>query len=264
MKHCSIRFFALIAVWLVAGCATTDRWTSRPQAPTAQAHRPAPPPVSAQVPTPEPAKASLSFRTEEPQALASLDGPSHAVPLHGVPSRGVPSHVGAPAAFAALHQVEGSGGGSGVGWLNPLSVRGGLGFTLDPDTFLLSFAGDYALSEQFSLGPLLQLGLSGDDTIVAPTLNAQYSFDLHGMGPELSRLNPFVQGGLGFAFIHEDLRFGEDDDLGFLFNLGFGVEYDLTDRFALGNNLLFNIMPDEVNQENFFFSWQFATIRFRF
>ena len=39
MKHCSIRFFALIAVWLVAGCATSDRWTSRPQAPPAPAHR---------------------------------------------------------------------------------------------------------------------------------------------------------------------------------------------------------------------------------
>jgi hypothetical protein len=151
---------------------------------------------------------------------------------------------------------------------NPLSVRGAIGFTLDPDTFLMAFQGDYFLDDQLSLGPLLQLGVDDDTTILAPTLNVQYAFDLTELeedGDEiLERLKPFVQGGVGLGYIHKDRRRGDDDDVGFLLNLGFGLEYYLTDQLALGNNLLFNILPDKTNGENFFLSWQFVTLRYRF
>ena len=148
----------------------------------------------------------------------------------------------------------------------PVSFHAALGFTLDPGTFLLAFGGEYHFNENFSSGPLLQLGFSDNNKIVAPTLNTRYSFDLSEVIDDeyLKNLRPFVQGGLGFAYIDKDRKGKDDDDTGFLMNLGFGVEYPLNETFSVGNNLMFNILPKSVVSENFFFSWQFATIRFRF
>ena len=140
-------------------------------------------------------------------------------------------------------------------------LRGAVGFTLDPETFLMSAEGDYFVNENLGVGPLFQLGLSDRRVIVAPTANVRGVFDLSGSG--LDRLKPFAQGGVGLAYIHKD-RDGDDDDVGFLLNFGFGADYHITERFALGNSLLFNIMPDKVRGENFFFSWQFVSATFRF
>ncbi len=149
---------------------------------------------------------------------------------------------------------------------SPWSIYSSLGFTLDPETFLLAFGGDYAMTEAFGIGPLLQLGLSDNTTIVALTANGIWSFDLreHVENETLRKLRPTVQGGLGFAHVDKDRGFGSDDDTKFLMNFGFGVEYPLTDHFSVGNSLMFNILPWNAAGENFFFSWQFATARFRF
>ena len=145
------------------------------------------------------------------------------------------------------------------GWV---AARGGVGFTIDPDTFLMAGEVGMFLTGNFSLGPLLQLGVSDQNVIIAPTLNAQWMFDL----PErkLAHVKPFVQGGLGLAYVKEDDRRGEDDDVGFLMNFGFGAEFYLTDRGSVGSNVLFNFMPDKVLDENFFFSWQLVTFRYMF
>ena len=66
------------------------------------------------------------------------------------------------------------------------------------------------------------------------------------------------------AYLHKDNRRGDNDDVGFLFNLGFGADYYLTERLSLGSNLLFNIMPDKVLGENFFFSWRFVSVSYHF
>jgi opacity protein-like surface antigen len=147
----------------------------------------------------------------------------------------------------------------------PFSLRGGLGFTAGPETFLLTLEAPITIGAGFGAGPLLQLGLSDDDTIVAPTANVTYAFDLSGASNrDVRKLAPFVQTGIGFAYIEKDHRRGDDDDIGFLFNVGGGIEYSLTDRIAVGSNMLFNVLPDSVVGENFFFSWQVGTIRVRF
>ena len=150
---------------------------------------------------------------------------------------------------------------------SPWSIYSSLGFTLDPATFLLAFGGDYAMTEEFGIGPLLQLGLSDDYTIVALTANGIWGFDLreHVENETLRKLRPTVQGGLGFAHVDKDRGSGkDDDDTKFLINVGFGVEYPVTDHFSVGNSLMFNILPWNAAGENFFFAWQFATARFRF
>ena len=142
------------------------------------------------------------------------------------------------------------------------SLRGAFGFTLDPETFLLAFEGNYFVDENFAVGPLLQLGVSGNRVILAPTVNFRGVFDLPVEG--LERLKPFVQGGMGLAYLQKDNRRGDNDDVGFLFNFGFGADYHLTNELSLGSNILFNVMPDKVLGENFFFSWQLISASFHF
>ena len=139
------------------------------------------------------------------------------------------------------------------------------GFTADPGTFLLAFEAPFEVAERLTVGPLVQLGLSDDWTIVAPTANVRYAFDLSdSSNADVRKLRPFIQGGLGFGYLEKDRRRGDDDDTRFLFNLGGGVEYYLTDNVALGSNMLLNVLPDSAVGENVFFSWQLGSVRFVF
>lgn len=148
-----------------------------------------------------------------------------------------------------------------TGW----SLRTGLGFTLSPANFLLSLEAPYMVNRHLGVGPLVQFAVSDDWLMIMPTANVHYRFDLSGVdNPDLRRLSPFLQGGVGFGWLEKDLGPIDVDDTGFLLNVGFGFEYALTDRVSLGNNVMFNILPGEVVGQTFIFSWQFATARFRF
>lgn len=140
------------------------------------------------------------------------------------------------------------------------SAHGGIGFTADPTTFLLAFGADYFVNQNVSVGPLFQFGLDDDPFIFAPTLHVQWTFDL----PDIQNLKPYIQAGLGFAYFYENGRRGDNDDLGFLFNPGVGADWYFNDNMAAGTSMLFNILPDEVFDEEFFFSWQVLTFRFIF
>jgi opacity protein-like surface antigen len=145
------------------------------------------------------------------------------------------------------------------------SPHAGIGFIAEPDAFLLGVGLDFGVASWLSLGPLLQAGFSDDDTIVAPTLNFHFGIDLSGVSNQyVRRIEPFVQAGLGMAYIEKERGNDEDDDLGFLMNGGVGAQYWLTDEMAVGTSLLFNGMPEDVLDENFFFSWQLVTFRYRF
>ncbi len=146
------------------------------------------------------------------------------------------------------------------------SIGASIGFTADPGTFLLALEAPFRVAPHITVGPLLQLGLSDDWTIVAPTANVRYAFDLSSASsPGVRKLSPFIQGGLGFAYLERDRNGRRDrDDTGFLFNMGGGIEYFVTEQFAVGSSIMFNVMPDSVIGENFFFSWQMGSARFLF
>jgi hypothetical protein len=143
-----------------------------------------------------------------------------------------------------------------------VGLKGGVGFTVDPSSFLLTLQADFFLIDLLAVGPLVQLGVSDHNTILAPTLNFQFVFDLPWQ--EVEALKPTAQFGLGFAYLHKNHRQGHDDDVGFLVNFGFGAEYFLTSQVALGTNFLFNFLPHETLDVDFFFSWQVVTVRFQF
>ena len=81
---------------------------------------------------------------------------------------------------------------------------------------------------------------------------------------KLKNFKPFLQGGLGFAYLDEDDRRGDDSDIGILINAGFGLDYELTDKLTFGTNMLFNWIPAEINDEKFYFAWELASLRISF
>jgi opacity protein-like surface antigen len=142
-------------------------------------------------------------------------------------------------------------------------VGAGLGFQADtPDgtAFALGLSGDYYVTQGFSIGPLLQLGFTGDLFQFGLTAQAKYTFDL----TEIPALKPHVEAGIGF--IYSDLDRGpwrDEDDVSFLIPLGIGAEYRLTHSISADTNFLFNFTHLDVRDKNFFFTW-LVGLKYRF
>jgi hypothetical protein len=156
---------------------------------------------------------------------------------------------------------------SGAG---PFSLRGGLGFTSDPTSFLFGVEADYEVAPQFSLGGNVQVGLDDDVTIVSPTAFARYRIDMGAMDSSLAAIEPSLGLGVGFTWWDRDLAFGrDDDDVAFLVDIRPGVEYRFTPNFAIGTLFHFNIIPtglfdDRDYEEQFYFAWEVLTFRVTF
>jgi len=142
-------------------------------------------------------------------------------------------------------------------------LGGGLGLQADtPDgtAFALGFSGDYYFTQGFSVGPLLQLGFTGDLFQFGLTGQAKYTFDID----EIPALKPHIEAGIGFIYADLDRRGRRDeDDLSVLFPLGLGVEYRLTNSISLDTTFLFNFTDLDVRDEYFFFTW-LVGVRYRF
>lgn len=149
--------------------------------------------------------------------------------------------------------------GDDLGW----SVRSGLGFTADPTSFLLNFEVPYAFESWFAIGPMLQIGLAEDDTLVIPTLNMTLKIpDLPGR--DFDRVHPYGFAGVGFAYIEREVRNEDRDGAGFLVTAGLGVEYQVSERVYFGSQMMFNFLPKETEGDHFIYSWQLGGIRFVF
>ncbi len=137
----------------------------------------------------------------------------------------------------------------------------GLGLQADtPDgtAFALGFSGDYYVTREFSVGPLLQMGFTGDLFQLGLTAQAKYTLDLK----EIPELKPHVEAGLGF--IYSDLKKGRhEDDVSFLIPLGIGAEFKLNNALSLDNTFLFNFTDLKVRDEHFFFTW-LVGVKYRF
>jgi hypothetical protein len=146
-----------------------------------------------------------------------------------------------------------------LGW----SLRAGVGFTAGPETFLMNFELPYAFDRWVSAGPMVQVGLDNNETIVAPTLNVTLTIpDLPGSA--LDKFHPFVLVGMGFAVLSDDNRRNDNTSAGFLVPFGFGIEYAATSHFAVGSQMMVNFLPEETLDQNFWYSWQILGARFSF
>ncbi len=105
-----------------------------------------------------------------------------------------------------------------------------MGNTPDGTAFALNLNAEGFITKNFSLGPLLQLGFTGDLSQIGLSGQAKYWVDLPN-----TRLKLTVQGGIGF--VHADfLR----DDTSFLIPLGVGLDYAVSDRVSFTSTFLLN------------------------
>ena len=115
--------------------------------------------------------------------------------------------------------------------------------TPDGTAFALGFSGEYYFTQGFSIGPLLQLGFTGDLFQFGLTGKAKYTFDLK----EIPALKPHIEAGIGFIYADLDRgRWRSENDVSFLFPLGIGAEYRLTNSISLDNTFLFNFTDLDV------------------
>ncbi len=139
----------------------------------------------------------------------------------------------------------------------------GLGGTFDPDTFLVTGHADFYLSDRVAIGPLLQIGVDDDFTVIAPSFTIKGVVDIETDGP---RLRPFLLGGIGFAFIEDDDRppWKDDDDIGLMLNVGLGLDVFVAEDISIGTSAILNILPGEVLGESLFVSLQVLYIDLHF
>jgi len=156
----------------------------------------------------------------------------------------------------------------GEGWeTSKVRLGFGPGLTDDPDGFQIGLRGDIHVRDDLATGPVAQLSFGDDVKIVAPTWNVKWFFlersERWKDAPILDRLHPFIDGGVGLAYIEKDDRRGEDEEAGLLLAAGGGFEYELTDSLAVGTSLLLDFLPGNIAGEGFFFSWQIAALTLR-
>lgn len=150
-----------------------------------------------------------------------------------------------------------------VATLSGWSARAGLGFTAAPESLLLQFEVPYAFDQWVSAGPLLQVGFDGENTVVGSSMNVTITIpDLP--GSDFDRLHPYGFVGLGFAVVEDDDRKDDNISAGLLIPVGFGIEYQISDRLALGSQMTFNILPEEILEQRFWYSWQVGAVRIAF
>ncbi|MCA9470948.1 MAG: porin family protein [Nitrospirales bacterium] len=116
----------------------------------------------------------------------------------------------------------------------PWSVGGALGYlanTPDGAAFALNFTGDVRLNERASFGPLLQLGFTGDLTLVGFSGQGKYAFPIEGS----DKFKVLLQGGIGF--VHADAG---PSDTSFLIPLGVGLDYQINPQLAFKSDFLLN------------------------
>ncbi len=147
--------------------------------------------------------------------------------------------------------------------LTAWSVRAGFGFTNDPTNFLMNFEIPYAFDRFVSLGPMVQVGLSDNKLLVAPTANLTIRVpDLP--GEEFDRFHPIFFTGIGLAVLENDDRAGDNSAVGFLVNFGLGLEYQVSARVATASRMIFNFLPEDVLDDEFFYAWEILGIKLTF
>ena len=105
----------------------------------------------------------------------------------------------------------------------------------------------------------------GKNGVILYTKDGQYDFgNIPGDVPILSEMHPFARLGMGFTYAEIDTRFFDVDDTGFLFVIGGGVAYPVNDHISIESRMQFNITTNDFFEDDFYFSWELISLRYRF
>lgn len=154
---------------------------------------------------------------------------------------------------------------TGTGLETAWYLRGGIGFTADPDELLLNFELAHQFDQYISFGPMLQIGVADNRSIWAPTANLTITVpDMP--GEDLDNFHPFLFAGIGVGVLENGDRGGRADtrQTGFLVNTGLGVDYALNEQLSVGTRVIFNFLPGRTLNEDMFYSWEIVGFKFAF
>ena len=148
------------------------------------------------------------------------------------------------------------------------SVGEGIGFFTD-DNFhglALDFEGMYHINEHWSAGVNFQLGFDDDDFLLfSMPLYLQHDFDNFPVDVAvLKDMHAFLRFGLGFSYAKLDDGPINVDRTGFLFVLGAGVAYPITQHLSLESRMNINLTSNDLFEDDFYYSWQIVRARYRF
>ena len=147
------------------------------------------------------------------------------------------------------------------------SVASGLGFFANNDDhgFSMNFEGSYHFDEHWSGGIDFQIGIEDSDTtILSVPIFGRYDFgNFRTEVAFLEDLHAFLKLGMGLTHVSIDGH-GSRSDTDFLFVMGGGLAYPITDRISLESRMQFNITPNDYFDDDYYFSWEIIGARFRF
>jgi len=147
------------------------------------------------------------------------------------------------------------------------SLGSGVGFFADSDSqgFTLDFEGTYHINEHWSSGVNFLLGFDHNFLLFSMPLYLQYEFGKFPVDVAvLKDMNAFLRFGLGFTYARLDNSSVDLDRTGFLFVLGGGVAYPLTEHFSLESRMNLNLTSNDFFDDDFYYSWQILGARYRF
>ncbi|MDH5739976.1 MAG: outer membrane beta-barrel protein [Nitrospira sp.] len=141
-----------------------------------------------------------------------------------------------PTGLVSAHDSTAGGmgrwsGGTGVGFL---------GGTPDGVEFALNGHLNYFISEEISIGPLVQYAGAGDDFLFGLTAQGKYWWAIPGTNNQTKLV---LQGGIGFvrAGVREpEIGFG-DTFSSFLIPLGIGVDHAVNEQVSVTADFMLNI-----------------------
>jgi len=110
----------------------------------------------------------------------------------------------------------------------------------------MEFYADYFLTNELSVGPLLQIGFDSGYDQEGGSVQLKYTFDL----TENGKVHPNLQGGLGIIHASDG-----DNQTDFLLPLGGGIDVEVAKRLFLNTTFLLNITG--LNNETYV-SWFFG------
>lgn len=120
------------------------------------------------------------------------------------------------------------------------ATMGFLANTPDDTAFALNFNAEAKISQQFSIGPLLQLGFTDDLALVGFSGQGKYAIGIPEVG---ERFKVILQGGIGF--VHADKG---PSDTSFLIPIGVGVDYQINPSLAFKSDFLLNFTDLDVGR----------------
>lgn len=117
------------------------------------------------------------------------------------------------------------------------AAGGSVGYALDPDMFAGQVGGEYYVTDEVAIGPLFQGGTGPDGKFWSLAGMVKYSAALR----NTERVRPYGELGIGFSnLIFKDFNDGLQKT-SFIFPVGGGAEFELTDQVSLDANVLFDV-----------------------